>query len=243
MKAAKKIMVNKKDKDIARQLNIIEAFDSSEPDFSHRVTFEFAREFIKDKLVLNVGCWTGCFEQTLVDAGTRLVGLDINLAALKVAKRVNPRFDYVEGTVQHLPFKDETFETAAFLAVIEHLPKNQEAAALREINRVLKKGGHLILTTPLHHWQGNILDVAYWLTGHRHYKISDLKNILAECGFTIKKLEVRGGLISNLSIAPFYLGKYIFRKNIYKSRLLSRFFERDYSREGNKDIFLVVEKI
>src|SRR4030042_1621502 len=46
-----------------------------------------------------------------------------------------------------IPFADDTFDLAIFSEVIEHLPNSQKPL-LSEIYRTLRKGGHLILTTP-----------------------------------------------------------------------------------------------
>ncbi|MFH1856950.1 MAG: class I SAM-dependent methyltransferase [Candidatus Omnitrophota bacterium] len=228
---------------ISRQLKLVKKFDSSEPDFSHKVSFVFAREYIENKVVLNIGCWTGGFEKLLKGVNCRFVGVDINAEVLKIAKKANPQFDYVESVVQKLPFADGFFDTVMMFAVLEHLPINHEVKAFKEVARVLKKGGTFILTTPFYHWQSNILDVAYWMVGHRHYKIQDIKEMLNEAGFVMEKAEARGGLLGNLSLIPFYLIKYLFHLNLYKSRFFSRLLEKEYYKKGNKDIFLIGKKI
>ena len=48
----------------------------------------------------------------------------------------------------HLPFQDNFFEAVTLLAVVEHLDPAHMAALFKEIYRVLKPGGQVILTTP-----------------------------------------------------------------------------------------------
>lgn len=227
---------------ISRQLKLVEKFDTSEPDFSHKVSLGFAKEYIENKFVLNVGCWSGGFETLLKGINCRLIGVDINVQVLRLAKKANPQFDYIEAIVQKLPFPDSTFDTVTMFAVLEHLPRGHEIRAFKEVTRVLKPGGHLILTTPYYHWQSNIFDVAYWLVGHRHYKAEEIKKMIDEAGFSMEKTEVRGGFLGNVSIIPFYVLKYLFHINLYKNKFFSPILERDYYKKGTKDIFVVGRK-
>lgn len=55
-----------------------------------------------------------------------------------------------QADVLHLPFAAQTFELAACLSVIEHIPDPK--AALEELARVLRNDGILILGYPLEHW-------------------------------------------------------------------------------------------
>jgi SAM-dependent methyltransferase len=52
----------------------------------------------------------------------------------------------IQADAYHLPFGDDTFAVALCAEVIEHT--HSPALALREIRRVLKPGGKLLLTTP-----------------------------------------------------------------------------------------------
>ena len=48
----------------------------------------------------------------------------------------------------HLPFEDNYFEAVTLLAVVEHLDPSLMAKLFKEVYRVLKPGGMVILTTP-----------------------------------------------------------------------------------------------
>ena len=103
------------------------------------------------------------------------------------------------------PFQNDSFDVILFLGVIEHLhssPRN----ALREIHRVLKRGGILILTTPnlatlknrLYVLAGksNYVELEYWYNsvpffGHvREYAVDEIKQILAWGGFDVKRVKL-----------------------------------------------------
>jgi len=48
----------------------------------------------------------------------------------------------------HLPFEDGYFESVTLLAVVEHLDPSLMAILFKEVYRVLKPGGMVVLTTP-----------------------------------------------------------------------------------------------
>lgn len=56
--------------------------------------------------------------------------------------------DVLQGDLTNLPFDENSFDTVLFMEVIEHLTKDDAKQILDEITRVLKPGGHLVLTTP-----------------------------------------------------------------------------------------------
>lgn len=94
--------------------------------------------------VLDVGCGTGANLQLLSDMQFKAVGLDANSEAIRfcAAKGLSARL----GSATDLPFPDQTFDVVLATDVIEHL--EDDAKALREIARVLKKGGLAIITVP-----------------------------------------------------------------------------------------------
>ncbi len=109
-------------------------------------------------------------------------------------------FDHFNAETERFPYEAESFDTILFCELLEHLT-NDPLAALREINRVLRPGGHLILTTPnLARLEnvarliagGNIYDPfsGYGPLGrhNREYIMHELYLLLKWCGF---QLEIR----------------------------------------------------
>jgi SAM-dependent methyltransferase len=96
--------------------------------------------------ILDVGTGTGTNLRMLRDLGfNHVAGVDqspeaIRFCAEKGLGKVEP------GNVCALPFPDRQFDLVLATDVIEHV--DDDLAALREIRRVVKPGGHLLLTVP-----------------------------------------------------------------------------------------------
>ena len=92
--------------------------------------------------VLDLACGSGILFGELSKRFNAVVGLDYSLPMLLVAKEKNVSNAYlVRGDALKLPFKDETFDTAVVSLGLRHFGDTE--SSLREIFRVLKKGGTL----------------------------------------------------------------------------------------------------
>lgn len=107
--------------------------------------------------VLDLGCGEGGFVVALREKGARVVGVDLSMDALEIARVQllarpslgNPGIlGQVEG--HHLPFPDDTFDLVTSVDTLEHIP--DLPGFFREVNRVLKKGGRFYANTPNRHW-------------------------------------------------------------------------------------------
>ena len=87
---------------------------------------------------LDIGAGSGALVRALQAKGYDSAGVDI----AGVSK------DIIRGSVTGLPFGSETFDTLFCCDAIEHLTGEQLDAGLEEAGRVLKAGGHFIVTTP-----------------------------------------------------------------------------------------------
>lgn len=104
----------------------------------------------KGQKVLDVGCGTGVFGIDMAKQGGEITGLDISPEAVQFAnnwaKKEKLSFKGVVGDAESLPFKDSIFDLVFFGAVLHHFPNPKKAIC--EAERVLKKGGRLVLVEP-----------------------------------------------------------------------------------------------
>jgi ubiquinone/menaquinone biosynthesis C-methylase UbiE len=104
----------------------------------------------------------------------------MSATTVELARHLHPqaRADFRVGSLPDLPLPSTSVDAAICLEVLEHL--DNDKTALRELRRVLRPGGLLIVSVP---------QTFYWpayreLIGHlRHYTAKSLRGLLREEGF------------------------------------------------------------
>jgi SAM-dependent methyltransferase len=103
-------------------------------------------------VVLDVGCANGVHTLAAAGRAQRVYGIDADVRQLGIAASAARRrgIDNVQlvawDVTRPFPFPAATFDAVLFLDVIEHL--EPRVAVLREIHRVLKPAGRLLLSAP-----------------------------------------------------------------------------------------------
>lgn len=137
-----------------------------------------------DWRVLDVACGTGILARTIsarLDARGSVVGLDLNEGMLQVAKHKAPAIEWRQGRAESLPFEANRFD--ATVSQFGLMFFEDRRAALQEMARVLKPGGHLA--------------VAVW---------DSLENTPAYAEVTALLQRLFGTQVANALAAPFVLG-------------------------------------
>lgn len=211
----------------------------TQPSETHKYKASFIEKFTNKKngKLLDIGCWTGQLKKSLKKE-TTYYGIDIDKAVVDYMKSKHGQRYIKKGTATNIPFQPKTFDVVAFLDVIEHIPPGTEKRAIRQIHKVLKKNGLLVLTTPADNFKSIMLDPAYFMIQHRHYKKSYLLKILKENGFSDIKCRSVGGYSHAISHLFDLFFKHIFKKDPPKklSQKLKKISERNLKK--NKPGFL-----
>src|SRR5207302_2623392 len=82
--------------------------------------------------------------------GERVCAVDIAAATVKEARARYPRpcLSFQQGSADHLAFAAGTFDMITSFETIEHLVPDRQEPFLREVKRVLRPGGLLLISTP-----------------------------------------------------------------------------------------------
>ena len=112
--------------------------------------------------ILEVGCGAGLMTSALAHDGYIIDALDSTMAMLRMTRNdaadqcVQGRIRMHSADVHALPFQARTFDLVIAIGVIPWL--HSERLALREMRRVLKPGGHLLVTADNNARLNRILD-------------------------------------------------------------------------------------
>lgn len=140
--------------------------------------------------VLDVGCGTGTLTVMTKQAqpGASVVGLDPDPAALAAARAKSSGQDirWEQAMAQEMPFPDRSFDRVLASLMLHHLDRATKLAALREMHRVLRPDGRLLIldfTVP----GGRIARVQGWIM-HRLEHADDniagrLPDLIQQSGF------------------------------------------------------------
>jgi 2-polyprenyl-3-methyl-5-hydroxy-6-metoxy-1,4-benzoquinol methylase len=113
----------------------------------------FLGDTVRGRLVLDAGCGVGGLTRALVDRGAHVVALDIG-PELAATTRARCRCQAVVGTLTGLGLRTGSFDVVLSSEAIEHTPDPH--AALLELYRVVRPGGHLVVSTPNRLWQAPV---------------------------------------------------------------------------------------
>jgi SAM-dependent methyltransferase len=131
--------------------------------------------------ILDVGCGTGANLEMLGQFG-ETEGVDISQDALAFCRERG--FDNVRhGAAERLPHADNTFDVVTALDVIEHL--DDDLASLKEMRRVLKTNGRVLLFVPAFMFLWGVQDD---VSNHRRrYRLKELERVVERAGFEVER--------------------------------------------------------
>lgn len=151
----------------------------------------------RDLQILDAGCGTGGDALFLRRYG-RVVGLDLAAEALDLARQRLPGC-LVRGSVVQLPFADQSFDLVTSFDVLYHRAVIDEQHALREMWRVLRPNGRILIRLPAYEWLRSAHDRQVH-TRHR-YTAGEVRRLLETNGFVIEHLTYALTILFPLSAA------------------------------------------
>ena len=95
--------------------------------------------------VLDVGCGIGVTDRFLTGRFAQLHGIDLAADAIDQARAANPSVDYQAYQGGHMPFEDGAVDVAFTICVLHHVPPAEWVAFAREMRRVVRPGGLVVV--------------------------------------------------------------------------------------------------
>jgi len=115
---------------------------------TRRLTHEIRRVFQSGDKVLHAGCGSGHVDEEN-QKYVRITAVDTSLRALEIYSRCVPGAEAVcHASIFDLPFSDGTFDGVYHLGVIEHFSADEIQSILRELRRVMKPDGRMLIFWP-----------------------------------------------------------------------------------------------
>ncbi len=125
-------------------------------------------EMFKDKTIVDIGCGAAGKSLYYASCGAeKVIGVEILEKYKKEAETLaedlglTDKFSFVTADAGNLPFEDESIDTVIMNDAMEHVDHPEEV--LKEIKRILKKGGRLYVNFPPyhHHFGAHLSDAIY----------------------------------------------------------------------------------
>ena len=120
-----------------------------------RQAFEFA-SVTAGMSVLDLGCGRGEIVRHVAQLGAESYGIDYSRVATEMTRRVMAdepgKHGVARSDAKSLPFASGQFDRVLMFDVVEHLHPWELDACLKEVHRVLKPGGQIIVHTAPNRW-------------------------------------------------------------------------------------------
>jgi ubiquinone/menaquinone biosynthesis C-methylase UbiE len=162
--------------------------------FDREILDRFAERVRGRGPVCDLGCGPGEVACYLHSHGVEdVLGIDISSGMVEQALKLNPDLIFRQGDMLSLEAENDSWGgLAAFYSII-HIPRERVADALREMERVLKPGGMLLLTfhigqetVHLDEWWGNEVSLDFF-----YFETKEMTTNLERAGFEIEKVVER----------------------------------------------------
>ena len=192
-------------------------------DIEERVMFSLLPKPNKGRL-LDVGCGVGTISLELQKRGFDVYGLDFSSVAIEKAREKGINAMKCDVDKDGIPFEDNCFDVVWAGDVVEHV--FDPVFLLKEMSRVLKPTGKVLITTPN---DMNLIRRTYIFISGKSPQ-SDTYRKLQQCKHhTLFSLELLEYMLSEAGFSPYYIRSIIKipgsnRKKYTKSKILGMLF-------------------
>jgi SAM-dependent methyltransferase len=187
--------------------SIRESYDRLAEEYARRISGELQHKLLDRELldrfakqtqgrgeICEIGCGPGHVARYLRDAGASVFGLDFSPGMLEQARKLNPDILFHQGNMMSLDIPDGTLAGVAAFYAIVNTPKESLPIIFREILRVLRPHGLLLLA--FHAGNEVLHEDELWgqkiFMDFLLFPPAEIKLNLETAGFTIEEVVERG---------------------------------------------------
>ena len=119
-------------------------------DMEHNQRYTFALQYIKDKIVLDAACGEGYGSYLMAQTAKHVTGIDISEEAIEHAssKYRKDNLIFIRESVDKINLNSDSIDIVISFETIEHVNEEMQISFIKEIHRILKIDGILIMSTP-----------------------------------------------------------------------------------------------
>jgi SAM-dependent methyltransferase len=156
----------------------------------------------REKQILDAGCGTGAILERLGNPAKNF-GIDLAPEAIAICRRRGLE-NVRQADICDLPFADGSFDAVISSSVIYHEWVADVGKAMREMHRVLRPGGLLIINVPAFRFLHSAHDVAVMTA--RRFRKPEIRDLLLEQNFSIRRLTYWTTLLFPLAVIARTIG-------------------------------------
>lgn len=181
--------------------------------------------------ILDYGCGTGHFLQTMDADGWKTYGIEPNEKAREIAKTKSK----VKQTLEELDLKNKKFDVISLWHVLEHIHDLNET--INVLKTVLKEKGKIVIAVPnIESYDQQVFQnewAAYDVPRHLyHFSQETMKTLMLKHGLKVKKIypmKLDSYYVSLLS------NKYKHNKNKYLNSIITGYKSNSYAKDNNNN--------
>jgi SAM-dependent methyltransferase len=188
-------------------MNLQDSYDRVAQEYTKRIYDELAHKPFDRKMldwliervnnngaICDMGCGPGQIARYLFDHGAQACGIDLSVGMVQQARELNPAIDFQQGDMLSLTnVPGEAYGGIAAFYCILHIPRPQVTDALRELKRVLRPDGTLLLTfhigsetRHLDDWWGELVNLDFMF-----FEIAEMKAHILDAGMLLEEVIQR----------------------------------------------------
>jgi len=179
----------------------IPQLSDKQTELEHLQRYMSIAPLVKGKVILDAACGEGYGSNILSEYADQVYGFDISEEAIYRAreKYTQSSISFIQGSVEYLEVPDNSIDMVVSFETIEHVNEEIQIKFMREIQRVLKHDGVLIMSTPDKYWYSDLPKHHNPFHVKEFYKkeyCDFLESFFTHVEFYYQKLEI-SSLISN----------------------------------------------